>query len=466
MMLALPFLSALALGLLLVRCTLPAFDARPRWAGVVLDLSLGMGLGMGLTGSLFFVLLWIGAAKFALAVEGAAIAAAAFWFLRQKGSHATLTGDDPPAFPWTWLLLLLLAGCFAFFIAGFYLIATNNPQGELDAWANWNLRAKFLAAGPDSWRGAFSPLLVMTHPDYPLLLSGFVARCWMMSGGVSPAAPLAAALIFPLCVFGLLVGALTLGRSLTVGVLAALALFATGSYTGQALAQYADMPLSFFLTAALILMFLAQRFPQTGELVLLAGAAAGMATWTKNEGVPFLALAFLSTLLFLGRPAAARFALGAAPFALLTVAFKLLLAPGIEPIFRQGASTLGSKIATPARYFEILGAFWSNLLESGFPATHPLLVFGLLALFLRFRAREELRPLRLLALPAAGMLAAYFGAFLLSTDDLKWHLGIASPRLLMQIAPGIILLGFLCLKRPEDLAIPVEAPRKKAKSRT
>lgn len=464
-MLALPFLTALALGLLLVRCILPDLPTRPRWGGPVLDVSLGMGLGMGLTSSLYFILLWIGIARFQLAFEGAAIAAAAFWFIRQRGRRGVLEGEELPSFPWTWLLLLLLGACFAFFVASFALAASANPQGEWDAFAIWNLRARFLAAGPDGWRGAFSPLLSMTHPDYPLLLSGFVARCWTMTGEITSAAPLATALVFPVCVFGVLFGTLALGRSLTTGLLAVLVLFATGSFTGQASAQYADLPLSYFFLASLALLWLAQRFPQSPALALAAGAAAGMAAWTKNEGIPFLVLAFIAAFLFLGRSAAVRFALGAAPFALITAAFKLFLAPGLEPLFRQGPASIGAKIVDPGRYFQILGTFVTNTLEVGFPATHPLLAFGLLALFLRFRGRDQLRALRLLALPVAGMFAVYFGAFLFSTDALKWHLDTASQRLFMQIWPGLILLGMLALQRPEDHAVAVEAPRKKAKAR-
>ena len=45
-----------------------------------------------------------------------------------------------------------------------------HPHGRWDAWAIWNLRAKFLATPSDRWRDAFDPVVSWSHPDYPLLL--------------------------------------------------------------------------------------------------------------------------------------------------------------------------------------------------------------------------------------------------------------------------------------------------------
>jgi len=50
------------------------------------------------------------------------------------------------------------------------------PHGAWDAWAIWNLRARFLAGPGDAWRAAFDDALAWSHTDYPLLLPATVAR--------------------------------------------------------------------------------------------------------------------------------------------------------------------------------------------------------------------------------------------------------------------------------------------------
>ena len=460
------FLLAILLGDLFLRCLMPAVETRPRWAAWLLELSLACGLGIGLTASLYFVLLWVGLARYELAFEIAALAAMALVFQRLRARRATVAAPESPVFSWNWLLLLLLAICGLFFALSFREAAVNNPQGEWDAWAIWNLRAKFLAGGESVWRHAVSPLLDKTHPEYPLLLSGFIGRCWAIAGESTFTASLTAAWIFPVAACGVLLGSLALLRSVSVGLIGILLLLATGAYTGQSQAQYADLPLSFFFVTALALLACAERFREHTGFLVMAGAAAGMAAWTKNEGAAFLALALVACLAFLGPRPALRFFAGAAPFALLFAAFKLLLAPRLDTVIGQGGASLASKLIDPGRYWQVFAAMLTDVWEAGFPASHPLLAFGLLAVFLRFRPKVELRALRIVALPAVGMLFAYFAALLATRDDLRWQLDTASPRLLMQIWPGLILLGMLALKRPEDHASFPEPSRKKSKAKS
>src|SRR5206468_645905 len=78
-----------------------------------------------------------------------------------------------------------------------------NPHGSWDAWSIWNVRAKFLASG-DSPQRAWSPALDWTHPEYPLLVSGVVARAWAQAGSMGPEAPIAASYLFFLALLALL----------------------------------------------------------------------------------------------------------------------------------------------------------------------------------------------------------------------------------------------------------------------
>src|SRR5262249_40595038 len=61
----------------------------------------------------------------------------------------------------------------------------SNPYGRWDAWAIWNLHAKFLAAPSAAWRGMFDAALGWSQPDYPLLLPSAVARGWTFAGSAT-----------------------------------------------------------------------------------------------------------------------------------------------------------------------------------------------------------------------------------------------------------------------------------------
>ena len=459
------FLLAFALGALFVRCALPEFETRPRWAGWLLELSLAAGFGMGLTGSLYFVLLWAGLARYELWFELVALAILAVIVYRLRLRRPAVEAPAGPTFSWNWLLLLMLGVCGLLYALSFYEAAANNPQGEWDAWAIWNLRAKFLAGGEATWRNAISPLLDKTHPEYPLLLSGFIARCWGIAGETTSTAPLAAAWIFPAAACGVLLGGLAILRSVSMGLVAALILLTTGSYTGQSMAQYADVPLSFYLVAALVLLGCAERFPERARFLAAAGVAAGMAAWTKNEGAAFFVLALVGCGLFLGWRTPQWLVAGAAPFLILFAVFKAGLAPRVDTVIARDGGSFVSKLVEPGRYWQVFSAMVVDIWETGFPASHPLLVFLILVIFLRFRTRVELRSIRVVALPALGMMVAYFVALLTTRDDLRWQLDTTSSRLLMQIWPGLILAGLLTLKSIEEHATIAGPARKKARSK-
>jgi hypothetical protein len=172
-------------------------------------------------------------------------------------------------------------------------LAQTDPCGYWDAFAIWNLRAKFLAGPGDTWTRSFSPLLVFSHPDYPLLISGFVAQLWKLSGEDTPTlAPILTAAVFAAGVLALLLSTLALVRSTASALLASLTFLTSSSYLLQPMSQYGDVPLSFYFLATLALVFLSAKSDGTRKLALaaLAGGFASFAAWTKNEGLVFFVL--------------------------------------------------------------------------------------------------------------------------------------------------------------------------------
>jgi hypothetical protein len=467
-MLLVSLLIAITLGWLGVRAVIQVNVLRPRWAAWLLEVSLGIGLGAGLTSVLLFLLLLVGATSRGpvIALEIALlVAGAVFVFARaRRAGPAEKVPDEPgQPFAWNWALAIALSAGFLLVIAVFFNSARANPFGDWDAWSLWNLHAKFLMAPGDLWRNVYSPLQSHTHPDYPLLLPGFVARTWKYLGAGTPtSAPIAAAFLFEAASIGLVISAIAIARSVSAGLLAGLVLLVSAAFLAQGSSQYADMPLSLFMLATLALLLMETK-PGVNRrsFLILAGCFGGLGAWTKNEGLMFLGIVVMALFLVEARAAGWKraferlqfFALGALPMLAVSLYFKVALAPKVDIYTAQSFSQALGKLGDPGRYAQIAKTFLSEGLHFGNGLTHPVVLLAILAAGLRFGvAREQRRWIVVAGLTLLLMLAVYFGAYLITTADLEWQLSTSAGRLLAQVWPSTLLLVFVILRRPEDTA--------------
>lgn len=469
----LPFATAILIGYLLAHVLRPLAGAGPRWVVTLFELSLGTGLGVGIASGIFFVLVVLGAASPAtiLSLDAAAIAMLGLMlFLRRSRAPASGELELPTraqGFRWNWVLALALGAALAIELTSMGTVAQSNPHGLWDAFAIWNIRARFLAGPGEVWRNAVSPLLEKTHPDYPLLLAGFVGRCWKVAGNYDTSVPIATALSFFLATLGLLVSSLALVRSLSAALLAGLVLLSGLTYVSQPMAQYADVPLAFYYLAAISLAFLAWFSPERRKRVLLplAGAAAALAGWTKNEGLLFLVVFCgcyaLAEWRFSGlKKAAVRgtwLLLGALPGLILVGWLKLHLAPVADPVVRYSVQRVAGGLARWSSIRWVLDGVFSNAISFGSGISHPLILLGVLAASLRFALPERDRGP---ALFGTGTLALVFGGYCIVS------LGSLTPfdRFYSQLWPAFLLVAFLAL-RPVESTLVVTAP-KEDKSKT
>lgn len=457
-------LPAIALGWMAVRLLLPAIAWKPAWMRWLFELSLGTAVGLGLTSCFCFVLRLAGAGGRGpvLALDAATLAGAAWLYVRSRRKEGD--APTPPGFSFSWVLRTAMAVALMLFALDMNESIAANPQGEWDAWAIWNVKAKFLAGGADTWRNAVAAdaaakMFGASHPGYPLLVSASVARVWTLTGDPSSEAPAALGVVFALAAAGLLAGALALVRTETAGLLAMLVLVATGAFTSQVGFQYADIPLSLYILATVALLAYAPAANWPPGLLVLAGLCAGFADWTKNEGLPFLLLAALVVLWRARGRRAAWMALGAAPAVLLVAALKLFLAHGTEAMFPRTAAETAAKLADPARWLQIAAAFAKMILDLGVPWAHPVLLLAVLAVALGVVSKKEAASRLWLALPLAGLLAADFAIYLITTADLTWHLGTSVNRLIVQVWPATLFVAFLLIQPPASpLPEPVAAP--------
>jgi hypothetical protein len=467
MLALLPFATAILIGYLLVRAMRPLAGAGPGWAVAVFELSLGAGFGVGITSAVFFGLLVVGQASPGTILASDAVMLGLLFgvlFFR-RGRVSATAGPGFPAVPhgfrWNWLLALGLGASLSVVFAGMWAYADGNPHGLWDAWAIWNIRARFLAGPGEVWRNAISPMLGRTHPDYPLLLSGFIGRCWKVAGAYNTAVPIATAFLFFTATLALLVSCLALIRSLSAGLLAGLVLLTGATYLQQPMSQFSDVPLAFYYLAALALISLAWIGGESSQRVLLtlAGAAAASAAWTKNEGLLFLVVfagccALVEWRLSGWKKAASRvlwLLLGMLPGLILVGGLKLLLAPVADPFVSRPIQSLSRGFARFDRVMWVVQQAYKWAVGFGSGVSHPLVVLAVLIAGLRSAVpRRNAGPVLILA----GTLALVFGGYCLVS------VGAFTPfdRFYSQLWPAFVLLAFMVL-RPIEEMLSAPAPK-------
>lgn len=427
-------------------------DLAPRWASALLILGAGTCAGIGISSCLFFLcrLAVPGGPRLSLFLEVATLVGLAYE-IRRKPDASANAGPAAPV-PFTLLLTLAIAVALAVATGAMADAWEANPQGNWDAWSIWNLRARFLAAGGTLPQRAWSPGLSWTHPEYPLLIPAFVARCWTYAGSTSDTAPIATSYAFFIALIAILTGGLAAWRSPTLGLLCGLALLGSPHFLHEVPAQYADIPLACYFAAATIFALL--------DRPLLAGLFAGLAAWTKHEGLLFL-LALLAATAILRRRHFLLTAAAAMPVAILVAVFKFVLAPRLSEFFVGGASALAHRAGDLRRIGQVLAALAHEFAAMSMGWYHPVLPLIALAIALRFDRPRRGDLLFAAAIPIA-MLSGYVCIELITPNDLSWQLQTSLSRLLVQIWPGLLLIPFACLRTPESAAI-VE-PRKKPKS--
>src|SRR5581483_6788051 len=172
---------------------------------------------------------------------------------------------------------------------------------------------------------------------------------------------------------------------------------------------------------------LALLFFDDVKSLALAGAMAGFAAWTKNEGLLFVmalvvARAFARLRFGGGVPALTReigwMAAGAAP-ALATLAFfKLKFAPTDELVFNHKSGEVLARALDFGRYVTVIEAFVVALFRAGGFLVPAVIVLGLYAWLVRFKPDPRQRVGLVTAIAAvAVMLLGDFAVYVLFSND-------------------------------------------------
>ena len=430
------------------------------WDYLLLMASLSVGFGLGVFSIVFFLNRVLGSKHFLITDVSAFAALLGIAALfRRRTSESVFSLPTPLSFkassPW-FLRLTALALFVSISVAIYCVIAQTRAHphgGGWDAFAIWNLHARFLFRGGPHWRDGFTPLLSWSHPDYPLLLPASIAHFWSLLGTADPRVPAVIAIAFTFATVGLLFATLAISRGRISAMMGCIALLTTPAFVEQGTWQYADVPLSFFFLATIACLHLNDgrllQSPGSGSL-FLAGIASGFAAWTKNEGVLFLAAmivarqwAFIQSS---RRPAqqkvpfsrhSAMFLAGCAPVLALIIYFKHWIAPPGDLFSSPDVMLL--RMVQPARLWAVTKWFGKDLLRFG----DWLLVPGtvLVAIYYGICGRRGINGGAALGLVLT--LAGYFFIYLITPYDIYWHLRFSSARLFLQLWPSTLLVVFL-----------------------
>ena len=460
--LGLSLLVSAAAGVVLLRLAWPRAAAAWPWP---LGTALGTAFGVGLSSVLLYLwMLAFGPTRgFPLAESGllGAVTIAAL----MRGRMAPRPQPSPSPGERRSRLLYLLAGAavVALIAAGAAFLANlqRQPHGEWDAWMNWDLRARMIFRGGGGWRTAFSGMIPWSHPDYPLMVQSLVVRSWLYAGGETLRGPALVAATFTFGTVALLVAALAALRNLSQGLLAGLVLLSTPFFIIHGTSFYGDVPVGFFFLATSVCLALDARYGgATRRFGMLAGVAAGLAMWTKNEGLMFVpavgAAILLSGSVSSGWPAARRrlvaFALGLFPMLLVAASFKLHLAPRNDLLATLGVERTIGRITDLKRYYLTLREYFTHLAtfgSNGFGSGTWLLLAYLLAMGIGRRAVDRVW-MRMAAIVLALMLAGHFVVFVAMAYDLPRLLNSSLDRLLLQLWPSALFLLFMVVRTPEE----------------
>jgi hypothetical protein len=358
-------------------------------------------------------------------------------------------GEARPGVPGpVWLVRVVFGATACLAVAAVTATHAAAPHGEWDAWAIWNLHARFLFRAGEAWRSLLA--IEWAQPEYPLLLPASVARVWAYAGRETTIGP---ALIGAACgAAAVIIVIAAIGTDRRRAWIAGALVLGAGSFLLQIPSQCADVPLAAFMVAALAVTCGRDGPLQMREglpaAALAAGALSASSAWMKNEGLVFLLLMLLCvTAAAVWRGRARQWwwwAAGAAPALLVVAWFKLTLAPTGSLLQEPLGSRVGYLIDLD-RHLAVATLMAQHILRWGTSLAVPVVpLVGLAAVWAFIRGGVLTRVM----VGVVGlMLGAYYLVYLTTPFDLAWHVSTSFDRLMAQLWPSLVLSGALGEKR-------------------
>jgi hypothetical protein len=435
----------------------------PRTYGTILNISFAVGLMLGFTSCTFFLWLFflgLPSTNYQIIENIFAVILIPVAFYASKYHNIDSCHQDAGSDFNIYLRILNISFLIIIFcfIVSFCLRSIVNPHGWEDAWGMWNLKARFLFRCGDNWRNTFSNLLHWTSRDYPLLVPTSIVRIWTYLKYESAIAQILVAALFTFATVALLISSLAVIRSRSTGLLAGLVLIGSRYFLKTGAYQIADVPLGFYILSTIVLFSLKEISDSKSRFLIIAGAMAGLASWTKNEGILFLLVVFVVRMVVISSNRGikaylkelAMFTIGVLPILAVLFLFKLKIPSTNELLTGQSIDTVLGRLTDFSRYL-VIGksfiVFFYDKMAKEWLIILPIYFF-LLGKTKQNANEESIKTSFLIVL---FMLSGCFFIYLITPLNLSWHLRTSIWRLFLQLWPTIIFSFFLVVSTPEEL---------------
>ncbi len=426
----------------------------------ILCLWLGAGLGFGLSALLYYIylLFFAGSPYFLYAELALFLMVLAAVYAAQKKTAADLA-------PGRWkislpqMIILFIAGAvFAISFWSLLIYSRQTAYGDWDAWMIFNRSARFIYRSPLNWQDAFSKdMNLLFHADYPPLLALNIASRWEALGHETTHVPMLLGLSFSLAAFGICFGALANLASLGQAALGVILLGGVGFFLSEGGRQTADVPLAVYILSSVVFLFFHAR-QNRAVFVALSAFMAGLAAWTKNEGLLFalasVAILFLAALWRRSFRDFLFYLLGLALPLSLLLHFKLQVSPASE-FLNGGTALLIQNLTDESRHRLIFGAFRKFFLYGGGWAGIGIFsILGMYFLLFFSRSHRNARAVYLTLAILVMQLLGYYVFYLISPYDLNWHISYSLNRLFVHIYPSTVFVVLAASQPPETIFSP------------
>ncbi len=403
-----------------------------------------IGLGLALSAQIIFYTLFVFGSYNAAAVHlghGIALIVLVKANLRTFKNDRTLLLPKWPADRTTWLGFLILA----LILIPLWREAHFFPFGGWDAWACWNLKAKFIFLGGEEWKQMLDVSMWRSNNQYPFLLPLMNVWGWTVTKETSVYVPMMNAILFTFLTALTMFWAAKRNTPKMTSLIPALVLFTLPFVNTLSISQYSDIVLAFFLLGTLTTLTVA-REDNNPAMSLLAGLFCGAMCFTKSEGAfAAVIIAGLAVITLKDRPKSTGILLGtfltaAVLSALPAILFQLFWAtPNIS--FVNGLTSRDHPV-TFDRLKAIMMFLSLELISPKWNGLWILLTCGLI-----LAGRKAFKN-------GLGMTAAFLGIYLsgalvfyaVNTHyEILWWLGATLNRILYTILPVIVWWVFSAL---------------------
>jgi len=318
--------------------------------------------------------------------------------------------------------------------------ATTSRWGNWDAWAIWTLHAKFLTYDA-GYINLFTDATAWTHADYPLMLPSIIAITWKSFGNSSPLVPVMASYIIGIAVPLTIYFAFKEKNNVVTGQVILILLTCSIIFIPYASSQLSDSLLGLFILFPFVLIYLMPK-EKPFHCLFLIGFFAAASGWVKNEGLLFFAIFSFYYLArnFRDLNNIKIYALGTILPLLVLFVFKFFYTPPNDLIDGQNSATL-YKVMDIGRYLTIGRYFISTMLnEFGLLSALLVLIF-----FVDYKYYFSFNFIIILTL-----LVGYFFIYVVTPNDLEWHLSTSFSRLLHQVLPVFLFTAGVAISKRID----------------